>query len=101
MGNYVLSFDPLMTSPPLSTLQQYIKDSRYIDSWHSPWLGLYLLKSDQAPFDLQENLRGLFNTSMFLLAHVRADVTGGYMSQIVWQWFNDGTLPSLPEWNPK
>lgn len=98
MANFVLTYNPLLTSPSLSSLGQYIKDSRDISSWHSPWLGTYLFKADKSTAFMQEKFRGLFMPASFFIAEVFPHSTGGYLSPEIWQWFNFGTLPALPDY---
>lgn len=98
MSNYILSYNPLAAVPSASNLAQYIKDSRIISGWHSPWLGTYLLKSEISLYPLQQSFQGLFDNTTFFIAELQPHCCGGFMNPAIWQWLNFGILPALPDW---
>jgi len=97
MNNFVLSYDPLVATVTPGQLLQYVKDSRSISSWYSPFMGTYLLKSELSAWQLSEQFRGVFAGAAFMVAQVWPGATGGAFSNEVWQWLNGVVIPPLPK----
>jgi len=95
MNNFLLTYDPLLPTVRGEQLLQYIKDSRSIAGFHSPYLGTVVLKSDLTVHLLAEQFRGIFIGAPFLLSQIYPVMTGGSQPHEVWAWLNSVPSPSL------
>lgn len=95
MANYILSFDPTNPSISASQLAVFIRLSREIEGWYSPFLGTYMLKSNENLLALLKSFGEIFgNASFILVAANSAQVTGSLPSS-VWAWFSEGNAGTL------
>lgn len=96
MSNYILSYNPLATTPSAGQVLNHIRINKFIDSYHEPFPGTYLLKSVQPPHILNESFKGFFESNSFLLTYTQSNFVSGMMSPEAWQWMNYGILPNFP-----
>lgn len=95
MNIFILSFDPLGTKLSSVQLLGYIQSSRHIHQWYTPFLGTYIIKSDENLLALTEKLRTQFDGSFFLLTLFHPSFIGGSMPAEVWAWINPPQAPVI------
>ena len=95
MNSYVLSYNPVETNISHVQLSTFVKENRKITQWFQPFIGTYILKSQELPVSLTESFRGLFDGAPFIISLINPYGVGGAQEQYVWDWFNTGIIPSL------
>ena len=88
MNTYVLSYNPLMTTLQPAQLLAFIKEARRIQSWYSPFIGTYLLKSEDSISAMNQMFSGIFNGELHTIALVFPTHIGGSLPPAVWNWIN-------------
>lgn len=90
MQNYILSFDPLNSRVTMQQLAVFIRVSREIHGWHTPFVGTYMLKSNESLFALQQSFNELFETESFIITMADPGRVTGFLPVSIWEWFNSG-----------
>lgn len=93
MNNYILSYNPYVTFPNETQLLNHVQVNRYIAQYYQPFIGTFILKSDQTIGVLTESIRGLFDNSPFLLNQLFPHLASGSLPQDAWHWVNYGYIP--------
>lgn len=95
MNTYTLSYNPFETKLSATQLLTFIRESRKIFQYYQPFMGTYILKSDEPLLTLVESFRGQFDGAPFILSYTVPSMVGGAQETVIWQWLNSGTLPAL------
>lgn len=99
MNTYTLSYNPLENRFSQAQLATFVKESRKVFQWYSPFMGTYVLKSEEPLTSLTESFRGFFDGAPFLLTACYPTFTGGAQPPNVWEWLNTGFIPSITQKN--
>ncbi|PZU07652.1 MAG: hypothetical protein DI606_16350 [Sphingobium sp.] len=100
MNNYLLSYNPYGFTPTEGQLLNHVKVNRFIVQYYQPFIGTYVLKSEQTAVVVTESLKGLFEQSPFMVTQLFSHLTGGTMPQEIWHWINHGYMPAPPPQAP-
>lgn len=92
MNIYVLSYNPLMTKLDPSQLLTFITEGKRIETWYSPFVGTYFLKSNDNISGLTQMFAGVFSGELHTIAQVFPSHMGGSLPPAIWLWLN-GTMP--------
>lgn len=89
MQLYVLSYDPFGTRISPTQLFTFIRDSRKIAEWHSPFAGTYMLKSVEPVHSLLESFGAIFSGTPYILTPAHASGMTGALDPSIWTWLNN------------
>lgn len=92
---YTLSYNPYGDKFNQSHLQLLIEKSREITSWYLPFVGTYVLKSEQGIETFTTSFRRFFGEEAFLITYGTPRLMSGAMPQTVWDWLNQEAMPAL------
>ena len=96
MNNFILSYNPFSATPTEGQLLNHVQVNRFISQYYQPFIGTYILKSDQPIGVLTESLKGLFETSPFMVNVLYPNMSGGSLPTDIWHWINYGFIPAPP-----
>jgi hypothetical protein len=92
MNTFVLSYNPLSVKLSATQLLGWIKESQNIKQWYSPFLGTYVLRSDQPLTTLVQGFTAAFDGDSFLISQISPSFTGGSLPPEIWNWINTGNV---------
>lgn len=96
MNNYLLSYNTFTLNPTESQLLNHMQVNRFIAQYYQPFMGTYILKSEQQISVVSESLKGFFNGSPYLLTQMFSELAGGSLPNDIWHWINHGYIPAPP-----
>lgn len=95
MNTYTLSYNPFETKFSATLLLNFIRENRKVLQYYQPFMGTYIIKSDETLLTLVESFGGQFDGAPFLLSYTSPSLVGGAQEPVIWQWINSGALPAL------
>lgn len=96
MNNYLLSYNTFALNPTENQLLNHVQVNRFIAQYYQPFVGTYIIKSEQPIGTLSESLKGFFNNSPYLLTQLFPNLAGGSLPSDIWHWINHGYIPRPP-----
>lgn len=96
MNSFILTYDALAANPTFGQILNHVQVNRNISQYYQPYVGSYLLKSEQSLGVLNESIKGLFDQSPFMLTQYKSDMTMGALPIEIWNWLNLGSVPQVP-----
>ena len=93
MNNFVLSYSPFGGTPTEGQLLNHVQVNRYIEQYYQPFIGTYILKSNEIMMVISDSMKGLFESSPYMVHQLFPHLTGGSLPQDVWHWINHGYIP--------
>lgn len=94
MNTYILSYNPFEMKVSHGQLAIFIKDSKKIFQFYSPFTGTYVIKSLDSLQSLAASFREVFEGAPFILTLANPAAMGGAQSQLVWNWVNGHGFPN-------
>jgi hypothetical protein len=96
MKNFALSYDPVASSPTNKQLMAFVSSNRNVMSWSKPYEGLILIKSGISKETLYQDFVTFFDEGVqFLLFEIAVGYSVGRFTQVIWDWFRQGSFLSL------
>ncbi|MEO8722314.1 MAG: hypothetical protein ABI395_02155 [Sphingobium sp.] len=96
MNSFILSYNPFSGNPTEGQLLNHVQVNRYISQYYQPFIGTYVVKSEQSATQLTDSMKGLFENSPFMLTQLFPTTVGGTLPQDVWNWISHGYIPRPP-----
>jgi hypothetical protein len=96
MNTYILSYSPLDEKVSAYQLLAFIRDNRKIAQYYQPWMGTYIIKSQEDLVSLLSSFNLLFHGSSYILSRIFTTQMGGMLTPEIWNWINTDTVPAVP-----
>ena len=97
MNQFTLSFHPFDLRISQRQVVAFVKNSRDVLSWYSPFPGTIVFKSHLPFLVVAELFRDFFDGHSYIVSQTFPTATGGAQGQQVWDWINTGQIPALPQ----
>ena len=94
MINSIITYDSLQASFTPDQLVAFLQANKYVSEWLNPFGQTYIVKSDAPFLNLYISVRRFFEKTPFVFAQIDANATSGILTDQMWNWINQGVLPS-------
>lgn len=105
MNTFVLSYNPLGLKLSATQLLGFIKESKNIFQWYSPFIGTYIIKSHGTIQTLQEVFSPIFDGDQYIISQVFHSHMNGVLPPTIWEWLQapamTGAVNALASLHPK
>lgn len=89
MPSYILSYDVTTAGNIHQQLVAFVKANRSVTQWSHPYIGLYLLKSNQDLQTLARSFNEFFDgKTLHLITAITGEQSQGSLPPYVWEWLN-------------
>ncbi len=96
VNNFILTYNPFGLFPGEARLLNHVQINRYVDQYYQPYAVTYIFKSNQDVLTLNDSFRGLFQDTPYIVVMFSPTLSGGALSNEVWNWINTGWVPPVP-----
>ncbi|WP_132833397.1 hypothetical protein [Sphingomonas sp. PP-CC-3G-468] len=95
MNSFILSYSPFQTTPTEGMLLTIVRINRHVSQFYQPFLGTYILKSEDTANVVNESFRGVFEQTPYMITLITNQWATGSLPQEVWNWLNHGVMPTI------
>ncbi|MGQ2958537.1 MAG: hypothetical protein ACT6QT_06815 [Sphingopyxis sp.] len=98
--NYLISYDAFSSVQFEAKLLGFVKENGKIAAWSRPYLGLYLVKSDQDLLSVRESFFSFFgDQTAFVVCPISKFTLLGILPAETWNWLSKDTENELIQWS--